>query len=137
MFSFLARLIYFLQIEITTSTTKNVPLYNVTIAFYTAATPSIPTTVKLSRPFSEWFDAAGNFIPLPFQQMFAGAVPIIAIADPTKVVKAIDNDAKAVQASIPASIPVAGSLSASGVKVGDGEVASTSSGKKGKGRKKA
>jgi signal peptidase complex subunit 2 len=34
----------------------------------------------------QWFDAAGHFVALPFQQMFAGEVPMIGKADPTKAV---------------------------------------------------
>jgi signal peptidase complex subunit 2 len=34
----------------------------------------------------QWFDAAGHFVALPFQQMFAGEVPVISKADPTKAI---------------------------------------------------
>jgi signal peptidase complex subunit 2 len=34
----------------------------------------------------QWFDVAGHFVALPFQQMFAGEVPVIGKADPMKAV---------------------------------------------------
>jgi signal peptidase complex subunit 2 len=42
--------------------------------------------IKISRPFREWFDQTGTFVPAPFQQMFASNVDIIGRADPKRVV---------------------------------------------------
>jgi len=76
------------KIEISSSTKKHVPIYDLTITYYIAANPRVPNTLKLSRPFTQWFDAAGHFVPLHFQQMFAGEVPMIGKADPTNAVVA-------------------------------------------------
>ncbi|KAI9746130.1 MAG: hypothetical protein M1818_000811 [Claussenomyces sp. TS43310] len=76
------------KIEISTSAKKNVPVYNLSITYYDAAQPTVDHTIKVARPFMQWFDAAGHFIPLPFQQMFAGEVPLIGKADPMKAVTA-------------------------------------------------
>ena len=62
-------------------------MYNLSITYYNASNPSDPIKLKISRPFTQWFDAAGHFVALPFQQMFAAEVPIIGKADPTKAVK--------------------------------------------------
>lgn len=125
------------KIEISTSTKKHIPIYDVTVTFYTALHPTVPNTIKISKPFTQWFDAAGHFVPLPFQQMLAGGVAIIGAADPTKV---ISSGGKIVQATptgqelqdllntIPAS-------SVSGVKKEGPD--STGFARKGKGKKKA
>jgi hypothetical protein len=42
--------------------------------------------IKIARPFMQWFDAAGHFVPLPFQQVFASEVPVIGKSDPSKVI---------------------------------------------------
>ena len=44
--------------------------------------------IKLERPFMEWFDAAGHFVPKPFWQMLASNVDVVAEADPANVVAA-------------------------------------------------
>ncbi|KAI1647824.1 SPC25-domain-containing protein [Daldinia loculata] len=71
------------KISISTSTKKNVPVYNVKIT----VTPKngAPETIELARPFTEWFDVQGHFIARPFQTVFATAVPLIAKADPKRV----------------------------------------------------
>lgn len=122
------------KIEISTSAIKNVPTYNLTI---TTHTPN-PKTIKLSRPFFHWYDASGNFIALPFQQMLAADVPMIGAADPTKVIK----DSKAVQQAPFSNQEILDNLdtvSASGAaKVAvEAPASSTSAGKKSKARKKA
>ncbi|KFY27632.1 hypothetical protein V493_03382 [Pseudogymnoascus sp. VKM F-4281 (FW-2241)] len=69
------------KISISTSTKKHTPTYNLTI---TTQSPTAPTatTTTLSRPFATWFDSAGHFVALPFQQMLASAAPAIGKADP-------------------------------------------------------
>lgn len=73
------------RIEIQSATKKNVPIYNLTI-IVTGAGKGASKEIKLSRPFREWFDKEGAFIPLPFQQMFASNVDVIGTADPKRVV---------------------------------------------------
>ncbi|POS76917.1 microsomal signal peptidase 25 kDa subunit [Diaporthe helianthi] len=70
------------QITIATHTKKNVPIYNLAITI-TPKTGS-PTTINLSRSFTEWFDAAGRFVATPFQTMLASTVPVIGSLDPKR-----------------------------------------------------
>jgi signal peptidase complex subunit 2 len=70
------------QISITTSTKKNVPIYNVKVEVTSKAGKT--ETIELSRSFTEWFDSAGHFIVPPFQALFATSVPLIAKADPKR-----------------------------------------------------
>jgi hypothetical protein len=72
------------QIEIATSTKKLDPTYRLTITTYGTSPLTPPTTIKISRPFSDWFDAAGHFHTVPFQQMLASQIPAIARVDPGK-----------------------------------------------------
>lgn len=74
---------WYTQISIATTTTKNVPIYNVKITI----TPKKgdAQTIRLKRPFTEWFDAQGHFIARPFQTILASTVPAIAKADPKRV----------------------------------------------------
>jgi len=109
------------RIEISTSTKKHIPIYNVIVSYYPPSQPQTPHTVRISRPFTQWFDSAGHFVPLPFQQMFAGEVPIIGMADPTKVVKA-DKVVQATSAGDVAHRAAVDSIKAgetSGISVGD------------------
>jgi signal peptidase complex subunit 2 len=73
------------RIEIQSATKKNVPIYNLTITV-TEAGKGAGREIKLSRPFREWFDKEGAFVPVPFQQMFASNVDVIGKADPKQVV---------------------------------------------------
>jgi signal peptidase complex subunit 2 len=41
--------------------------------------------IKVSRSFTEWFDAKGHFIAQPFQELFASSVPLIGKLDPKRV----------------------------------------------------
>ena len=41
---------------------------------------------KIEKSFTDWFDAAGRFVALPFQQMFASNVEVIGKADPKRIV---------------------------------------------------
>lgn len=70
------------QVTIATHTKKNVPIYNLTITI--APKAGKPTTINLSRSFTEWFDAAGRFVATPFQTMLASTVPVIGTLDPKR-----------------------------------------------------
>lgn len=72
------------QITISTSTTKHIPSYNLTITILPKSS-SKPETFTVTRPFAAWFDAAGHFVPAPFQTMLAGAIPAVAKLDPKRV----------------------------------------------------
>ncbi|KAI0144650.1 microsomal signal peptidase 25 kDa subunit-domain-containing protein [Xylariaceae sp. FL1272] len=89
------------KISISTATTKNIPIYNLTITI----TPknSKPSEIKLSRSFAQWFDAQGRFITLPFQVMLASSVPLIAQADPKRA--AIASQAETASGSMSAGVP--------------------------------
>ncbi|KFZ16733.1 hypothetical protein V502_04938, partial [Pseudogymnoascus sp. VKM F-4520 (FW-2644)] len=69
------------KIAISTSTKKHTPIYTLTITSQSATAPTA-TTTTLSRPFADWFDSAGHFVALPFQQMLASSAPAIGKADP-------------------------------------------------------
>jgi hypothetical protein len=113
-------------------------MYNLTITYYTASQPSVPHTLKISRPFMQWFDAAGHFVVLPFQQMFAGEVPMIGKADPTKAV-AVDGKLLQTTAAGQGLQPVVdGSTAGRGTGASVSETDnSVTLRKSGKGRKKA
>ena len=72
------------QVSISTTTKKNVPTYNLTIEI-TPKDSAKAQTINLSRPFSEWFDAAGRFVAPPFQTMLATSVPTIGRLDAKRV----------------------------------------------------
>ena len=72
------------QVSIATATKKNVPIYNVTISI-TPKDSAKTDTITLSRPFSEWFDAAGQFVAAPFQTILASSVPVIGRLDPKRL----------------------------------------------------
>lgn len=40
------------------------------------------TTLKLSSPFTRWFDVDGFFVAKPFQQWLASEIPLIGQVDP-------------------------------------------------------
>ena len=73
------------KIEISSSTKKHVPIYNVTIV--TTSEKGDRKEVKLSKPFREWFNAKGQFVTVPFQEIFASNVALIGEADPKRVVE--------------------------------------------------
>jgi hypothetical protein len=75
------------KIQITSKTEKNKPIYNLTIKTFKKENPEKPHVVTLKKPFTQWFDGEGSFVPLPFQQMFASNVPVIGVADPDRVVE--------------------------------------------------
>ena len=76
------------KIHISSKTEKYIPIYNLTITTYTKEHPTVPNTISLKKSFTGWFDKAGHFVTLPFQQMFASNVSLIGEADPGRVVAA-------------------------------------------------
>jgi len=50
--------------------------------------------VSIKKPFTLWFDKAGHFVALPFQQMLASGVKLVGEADPTKVVEGKKKEKK-------------------------------------------
>lgn len=46
----------------------------------------------LRKPFTQWFDKAGHFVVLPFQQILASNVPLLGRLDPTRA--AVENKKK-------------------------------------------
>ncbi|KAI0426932.1 microsomal signal peptidase 25 kDa subunit-domain-containing protein [Xylaria sp. FL1042] len=74
------------KISISTSTKKNEPIYHVVVE----VTPKggAASKIEFARSFTEWFDAQGHFVALPFQIMLATTVPVIAQADPKRAAAA-------------------------------------------------
>ncbi|KAF7564075.1 hypothetical protein G7046_g77 [Stylonectria norvegica] len=71
------------KISITSTTKKNVPVYNLSITVTSAG--SKPKTVKVARSFTQWFDEMGQFVTIPFQEMLATSVPLIGKRDPKRI----------------------------------------------------
>lgn len=72
------------SVSISSSTTKHVPIYKLVIK--TTGKDGKVKETKIEKSFAEWFDAAGHFVALPFQQMFASNVAVIGKADPKRIV---------------------------------------------------
>ncbi|KAM5345338.1 hypothetical protein ACJ41O_011200 [Fusarium nematophilum] len=71
------------KISISSSTKKNVPVYN--LAITVTDNNSKSTVLKLSKPFTSWFDQTGQFVAIPFQEVLASSVPLIGKRDPKRV----------------------------------------------------
>lgn len=84
---------------------KHDPTYNLTMTYSQGS--SAPTTIKIARPFSQWFDASGRFIAAPFQQMLASSVPVIGKAASGKVTSMNSVEASALQETIEEAASVA------------------------------
>jgi len=123
------------KIEISSSTKKHVPIYNLTIKCYPSGDSSNPKTITLAKSFTEWFDSAGHFVPLPFQKMFAGGVPIIGAADPMRA--AISEDGKVVQSSSSSAVDPPQTANAGVVGNATGNEVNSSPRKSTRSRKKA
>ncbi|KKY29640.1 putative microsomal signal peptidase 25 kda subunit [Diaporthe ampelina] len=120
-------------VTIATHTKKNVPIYNLTVTI-TPRTGS-PTTINLSRSFTEWFDAAGRFVATPFQTMLASTVPVIGSLDPKRA-----NAPRGAAESAPPQYTeeeLSAMLAAAGASPVDTAEATGSSAKKGGKRRKA
>lgn len=61
------------------------PIYNLTITTTPKGGKGKAVTIK--KPFTQWFDKAGHFVVLPFQQMLASNISLVGNADPSKVVE--------------------------------------------------
>ncbi|KAK0718913.1 microsomal signal peptidase 25 kDa subunit-domain-containing protein [Apiosordaria backusii] len=68
------------KIRISTETKKNVPVYYMTIEVKDGKTGE-KKTLKISRSFTEWFDAAGRFVAAPLQTVLAQGVEVIGRVD--------------------------------------------------------
>ncbi|OIW35457.1 hypothetical protein CONLIGDRAFT_627520 [Coniochaeta ligniaria NRRL 30616] len=117
-------------ITIATSTRKNIPEYNLTITIQPKSKSAKPETFTITRPFTEWFDAAGHFVPAPFQTVLATAIPVVGKLDPKRV-PAEKTDSRYTAEMLDALSAATSSEMASGTDV------AASGGKKGKRRGKA
>jgi len=61
-----------------------VPEYNVTVEVIGKGGKK-SKTLEITKPFTEWFDAAGHFVVTPFQSVLATGIPAIGKADPKRV----------------------------------------------------
>ena len=77
------------QLSIASSVAKYTPIYNITVEYTNAEGET--KTLRLSSPFTRWFDNDGFFIARPFQQWLASEIPLIGQVDP----KNKGGDAKA------------------------------------------
>ncbi|TQW11607.1 hypothetical protein V2A60_001505 [Cordyceps javanica] len=73
------------KITISTTTKKNVPVYNLNIIVQPKRAGERSQTYTLARDFAGWFDEVGFFVAAPFQEMLASAVPLIGKQDPKRV----------------------------------------------------
>jgi signal peptidase complex subunit 2 len=80
------------RIEVSSKTEKYTPIYNLSVT--TVRKGGKRETVSIKKPFNAWFDKAGHFVALPFQQMLASGVKVVGEADPTKVVEGKKKVAK-------------------------------------------
>ncbi|SPJ87894.1 related to signal peptidase 18 KD subunit [Fusarium torulosum] len=71
------------KISISSSTKKNVPIYNLAITVTDKSSKS--SVHKISKPFTGWFDETGQFVAVPFQELLANSVPVIGKRDPKRV----------------------------------------------------
>ena len=91
-------------ITVASSTTKNLPIYNLTVTLFSAKKSVPDKTIRISRCFSEWFDVTGAFIALPFQTMLASSVALIGKHDPKRVAGAVDGVEQSGLQEIPAKV---------------------------------
>lgn len=79
-------------IAIASSVTKNIPVYNLTITIMFSKQETPYKTIKVSRPFTEWFDGTGHFMTCPFQAMIISSVPLVAELNPGQVPSIRQNE---------------------------------------------
>ena len=74
--------------------TKHTPTYNLTVRYVSHKGPSPADwkTLEISAPFTKWFSADGHFIAKPFQHWLASEIPLVGEADPSKIVRTIEED---------------------------------------------
>ncbi|KAL8670991.1 MAG: hypothetical protein Q9168_004483 [Polycauliona sp. 1 TL-2023] len=107
-------------VSIASSVTKHKPIYNLQVRYEKLGEE--PKKLKISAPFTRWFDSDGYFVATPFQQWLATEIPAVGEADPKKVDRAGGKLAER-----PAEVsPVKGSADVS-KKSGEGSVRSRSS----------
>ncbi|KXH67903.1 microsomal signal peptidase 25 kDa subunit [Colletotrichum salicis] len=74
------------QVNIATSTKKNVPTYNMKITL--TSKNGEKKVINLSQPFNQWFDSQGRFVAVPFQEILATNIPAVGKLDPKRVTSA-------------------------------------------------
>lgn len=65
--------------------TKHKPIYKLQVQY--GKTGGEPQSLKLSAPFTRWFDSDGYFVATPFQRWLASEIPLVGETDPQKVDK--------------------------------------------------
>ena len=82
-----------MQISIASSVTKHTPVYKLTVRYsdFNKSSSFDWKTLEISAPFTQWFSADGHFIAKPFQQWLASEIPMVAKADPSNMLKPIDE----------------------------------------------
>ncbi|KAK4460806.1 putative signal peptidase complex subunit SPC2 [Cladorrhinum samala] len=75
------------KIKVSTKTNKNEPVYHVTVEVEDLKSKGGKKrdVLTISRPFADWFDAAGRFVAQPFQTALATGVPAIGEVDVKRV----------------------------------------------------
>lgn len=97
------------QITISSTTKKNVPIYNLHINVQSKkGSQKSEQKHDISAPFSEWFDEVGYFVAAPFQELLATQVAVIGKQDPKRVIvkssqEALNADAILLDAVLAAS----------------------------------
>ncbi|KAL8860119.1 MAG: hypothetical protein Q9178_003383 [Gyalolechia marmorata] len=76
-------------ISIASSVTKHKPIYNLHVRY--GPPGKEPQILKISAPFTRWFDSEGYFVATPFQQWLATEIPTVGEADPQKVHKGAEK----------------------------------------------
>lgn len=60
-------------------------MFNMRITTKNAKSTDVISSFELARPFTEWFNEAGFFVPGPFQELLASNIPVVGKADPKRV----------------------------------------------------
>ena len=68
------------QLSVASGVTKHTPMYNIIVQ--QRSKTGKKNTMKLSAPFTRWFDADGCFVAKPFQQWLATEISVVGQADP-------------------------------------------------------
>jgi len=122
-------------LRISSQSRKNEPTYHLTVEV-TRKGSSKAETLTVSRPFSEWFDAAGHFVAAPFQTMIATGIPVVGALDSKRLLKA--REAAGTTAGTPGYTPeILEALASAAGTASGAEAASGTDAKKGGKRRKA
>lgn len=73
-----------IQLFIASETKKMEPVYRLKIAIQDKSTGKIKA-FKISKPFSEFFDETGLFVPKPFQEFLATNISVVGKADSKRI----------------------------------------------------